>query len=543
MYFCRQKQHRGCCKVLLNLRFMDNEEFFKYFKQPMELDSWVACVNGEVGKWVSKKGLGYWELVRFVSKRRGILKNDVGREKFGEILITLCHNAVSKNSTPTSLKYNMDKFDYRNELEIFERLDKRHLLVSHVEELNTLFDLQDRDMSSSLPDGENSIEQLLRTYLKTTVNTQKYAKVCERPTYCNYTSTFSVEQFVSQDFYDNGRPSHIIVYECVDKRVDDNMVLQYASRYMNDRRIKLYIASPYGYDNHTISTADARQVGLIRVNPDQQLNEHSFILPRSQETHSVSFEYKRMMKETQEMVVPLIIRDMGHYTNSLAEELKFYKVEVNDGNLHVVPDLSDEEIEEATLTLIQNDVSFYESLLVNFDYHRHDVPKCIIDPFQIANQRQLKVVRKNLSDLHELAYIDLTNRIVYLNTRVETFSPRERFSMGHELGHDVLHGKLNVSSFYDNSSTISVSSNQQRMLEKQANIFASDILMPARLVKPLYEIYWHKEFGSGDVRPLSLSFDAKSVGIFQRVAGPVSRKMGVSLEAMKIRLLRLGLAK
>jgi Zn-dependent peptidase ImmA (M78 family) len=522
---------------------MYNEEFFKYFKQPMELDSWVACVNGEVGKWVSKKGLGYWELVRFVSKKRGILKNNVGREKFGEILIKLCPNAVSKNSTPKSLKYNMDKFDYRNELETFERLDKWHPLVTYFEDLNTLFDMQDQDMNSSSTNGTNSIEQLLRTYLQTSVNTHKYAKVCERPTYCNYTSTFSVEQFVSQDFYDQDRPSHIIVYECVDERVDDNMVLQLASRYMNDRRIKLYIASPYGYDNHTISTADDRQVGLIRINPNQQLNEHSFILPRSQETHSVSFEYKRMMKETKGMVVPLIIRDMGHYTNSLAEELKFYNVEVNDSNLHVVPDLSDEEIEEATLTLIQNDVSFYESLLVNFDYHRHDVPKCIIAPFQIANQRQLKVVRKNLSDLHELAYIDLTNRIVYLNTRVETFSPRERFSMGHELGHDVLHGKLNVSSFSDTSSTMSLSSYHQRLLEKQANIFASCLLMPARLVKPLYEIYWHKEFGPGDIRPLILDCDAKSVGIYQRIVGPLSRKMGVSLEAMKIRLLRLGLAK
>jgi hypothetical protein len=65
--------------------------------------------------------------------------------------------------------------------------------------------------------------------------------------------------------------------------------------------------------------------------------------------------------------------------------------------------------------------------------------------------------------------------------------------------------------------------------------------MPANVVRQLYYIYWKKEFHSEKIRPIRVNKDYYHDPVFQRVVGPVARKMNVSLQAAYIRLKKMGL--
>lgn len=486
------------------------------------------------------KDRSFWELVRYVSQQRGVLIKNLGREKFGDMLIHLCPKAVSKSDTKGSLKYNMDKFKFNNKLneDAFKKLPDKHVLRQYVDELNSLFDERPAQDTTNVEKTTYTIQDRLKEYLDADVDKEQYAKVLVRPTYCNYPSTFSVEQYVSKRFYEEGRPSRIIVYECVDGRVDDSKVVQLAGQYMEDRRIKLYIASMYGYSNRTISVASNRYVGLIRINPNKVLDEKCFTLPRSSEDYGWRSRCNLMLKGQLEMTVPIIIRNAWHISVSLADELAIYDIAVKDSARLDVPVLSYEVIEAKAYELIKVEVEKYEKLLSGFDYRRHDVPFCVIDTYKLAYQLGLSVEWCNLSEKHQLAYIDMVHRRMVLSDKVHHFITRERFSMGHEIGHEVLHSDLGFDSFIETNSTLSLDIDKRKLLERQANQFASCLLMPERIVRELYRIYWQKEFGSYEVQPLKYN---GPIDVFQRIVGPVSRKMDVSMEAMKIRLTKLGL--
>lgn len=65
--------------------------------------------------------------------------------------------------------------------------------------------------------------------------------------------------------------------------------------------------------------------------------------------------------------------------------------------------------------------------------------------------------------------------------------------------------------------------------------------MPAPVIRMLYDIYWKKEFKSEKVCPLYVDKNYYYVPVFQRVIGPVARKMNVSKQAAYIRLHKMGL--
>ena len=270
------------------------------------------------------------------------------------------------------------------------------------------------------------------------------------------------------------------------------------------------------------------------------MDEKCFTLPRSSEYCGWRSKYNLMLKGQLEMTVPIIIRNAWHISASLADELAIYDIAVKDSARLVVPVLSDTDIEAKAFDLIRVEVEMYEKLLAGFDYHRHDVPYCVIDTYKLAYQCGLSVEWCDLSEKHQLAYIDMAHRRMVLSEEVHHFITRERFSMGHEIGHEVLHSNLGIESFVETNSTLSLNINERQRLERQANQFASCLLMPERIVRELYRIYWQKEFGSYEVQPLK--YDVP-IDVFQRIVGPVSRKMDVSMEAMKIRLTKLGLIK
>ena len=137
-----------------------------------------------------------------------------------------------------------------------------------------------------------------------------------------------------------------------------------------------------------------------------------------------------------------------------------------------------------------------------------------------------------------LGHIDIEHQSVTLSNQLDSNSPNGRFFMAHEIGHNHLHRRVSEKA---RDGIHSVVSNTKKWLEHHANYFASCLLMPANVVRLLYDIYWKKEFHNEKTSPIRVNKDYYHDPVFQRVVGPVARKMNVSLEAAYIRLKKMGL--
>lgn len=117
---------------------------------------------------------------------------------------------------------------------------------------------------------------------------------------------------------------------------------------------------------------------------------------------------------------------------------------------------------------------------------------------------------------------------------------RCRFTVGHELGHWCQHryyfeqDPAQTSLFEEPSlpSVVCRTGGEQSRIEYQANRFSAALLMP----KPLVFAAWRETFGN--TNPLGWDTPEAELDL---LAGRFAQKFGVSRQAMRIRLLQLGL--
>ncbi len=147
-----------------------------------------------------------------------------------------------------------------------------------------------------------------------------------------------------------------------------------------------------------------------------------------------------------------------------------------------------------------------------------------IDIEAIAIARGLKVVAYKLGpDVSGLLSIENGKGTIAYN---ETDSPvRQRFTIAHELGHYELHKEkshLFVDQQFIYRSQNSKNTEVNKIMEQEANLFASMILMPTSIVRKEFE---------------KMQFDLGSEGTIDELA----KKFKVSVAAMTIRINDLGL--
>jgi hypothetical protein len=236
-----------------------------------------------------------------------------------------------------------------------------------------------------------------------------------------------------------------------------------------------------------------------------------------------------------------------------------------------VKHLTEDEIEkDAKLLLAEYEVTIDEPIKL-------PVPVDDITTYHLA-------LRLGFDDLHKtlnqpmlgsqpdiLGAIWVEKQLVLIDSHLDPKSNpsmlgRYRFSVAHEIGHWRLHRSYvakdpNQMSLFDVPSEPTVicrSSQKNEPVEWQANFFASCLLMPRRRV--------HDEWKEclGRTRPLLLSdlrpngkvmMRAQSMiyeqgrneagagddALFEEVAKPIARRFGVSPQAMRLRLEKLGL--
>jgi Zn-dependent peptidase ImmA (M78 family) len=124
--------------------------------------------------------------------------------------------------------------------------------------------------------------------------------------------------------------------------------------------------------------------------------------------------------------------------------------------------------------------------------------------------------------------------IVTINPTQNSFEPRRRFTLAHELGHFCLHRDRVSYGFRDNRKTMSRSQSYWDLMESEANNFAAQLLMPADeilnmsedIVTSHQQIYGYNNY----IYPGDLVRRLSSVFL-------------VSNKAMEYRLLNLGVVR
>lgn len=522
---------------------MEIKEQEKCFVQERIDEDWVWIIENRVGPWVGQKGnSGYWDCVNIYSQYIGILKKGLIRKDFAELIIAIRPKGLKDGKTKEQLKGSMDQCPLSLKLNQIETYTENSECGKIVKELNGLF-------SAPVPlskqeSSVHTVESRLREYVEKRVATDQYARIFKGETYCGYTTTMSIEKYATEQFMNNKMPSFVLVFECVDGKISDDTISMLAGRYMTDSKIKLVIASSSGFDERIKKLAASRNVRLIRVNPKYEISGNDILTPRMEDGNSVHDYEHRMLSDLVPMTVPLVMLDGTYTTTSLVDFLLRNDIPVNNPGTAHAPMLTRRFIEDLVSQLIEKDVKKYVALLKRCGVN-DKVPYCIIDPYEYAGRERLMICRSDLSKDRHLGHIDTQKKRVWLSDKFEEGDPRDRFSMAHEYGHHKLHSHPKFREFLERDAELEGEAAsdiwEKHWLEVQANVFASYMLMPREIVELLYNLYWRKWFKSDEVKPLYVKAPVYGDRDFQNVVGPIARHMGVSLEAMSIRLQEMGL--
>lgn len=526
-YFCSQI-------IKDNIINMFNKDNLIYFNQPNEADNWVWRIENGVGDWVRKQNnKSFWYVVLWESKRAGILVKDITREEFATLLVQECMEALSEGDTVEKIVYSIEKFQYKRHLKEFDKQPDLSFIRTYVRDVS---DLLTRDVPNKTKNDVFTLEQRMREFLTNATAKEAYAKVCFHPIYEGKTATMSVENYVSKKFWDENRPSRRVIFECIDESLTEEKVEMLYGRFGSLSNTKLFIASTHTFSGNVKKEAGRHDIGLVLVNPEHQVTEKNFVLPRTRGNQQPDeVLWHRMLIGEEKMTVPILTYDSGRIDDSLSYIL-YKHASCDKKNLFVsAPILSDAEIENVALELVKPQVERYVSLLSQWNLS-DKVPVCEIDPYQLAKDMGLTVNRGKTG--RKLGHIDIGHKKVTLSSRVKEKAPGDRYSMAHEIGHNIFHRRISEKA---EDGCHHIVSNTKKWLEHHANYFASCLLMPAPVIRLLYNIYWKKEFKSEKVAPLHIQQTYYQDPIFQRVVCPVARKMKISPNAAYLRLKKMGL--
>ena len=544
---------------------------------------WISAITDHIAPWIYEQhDKGLWEIVRVFSWKRGFVKKKLTRKEFAMMVFTFCREALTAKEKATTLQTSMDHSKYIEDLKDCETLSDHEPTKLLIDKICHFFDStieEKAPVAPKEPTIASRMEDYLRVIVKEDPNSMPYARVCVNPDYGNdMVPSLSIEKYQAKKFLKIQQPSYIEAYVCIDGELDKQQLKALAMTYSERRDVKLYIVGQYGLRNDVYQFAVEHQIGYVFVNP-QKVATPDYILPRSNSDDYTERTYANMLLGVIPMDQAIIISDDLQLTSSLADSLSSRGIPIDPKHLLTVPRLSYNEIEVMADKVTENYVkAIIDRFITICQYMNgqlytenvqsvrvrekgHSYVKNItekiwmdfsIDPFALSEADGLSYEYQALPG-NQLGRIDLHNMNIILNKAGMGNYDRLRFTMAHEYGHYKLHAPLlqsqSISSFGDNDDTMGdMKTNRnedKKWLERQANYFASCILMPKKLVTVLY-IVLHKEFVQdvyGDkFGPIYYcERQPETYTTYNHVVGGLASMMNVSLEAMRYRLERLNL--
>lgn len=104
------------------------------------------------------------------------------------------------------------------------------------------------------------------------------------------------------------------------------------------------------------------------------------------------------------------------------------------------------------------------------------------DPFEIAALKNIHILEWNLhEEINGYYKYDRRNKFIVINSNLS--SGEKKFTCSHELGHAILHPRTNTP-FMRRNTLLSVDK-----LEREANRFAAELLIPDESFKEMNNIY------------------------------------------------------
>lgn len=506
-----------------------------YIVQPADFEAWAAALEERVVPWIRKRGnKALWDMVLFVSQRLGGVKEKLAREDFARLVIRVCPSLQGEK--PETLRASMEKmkglsakrkvaFDSLSDTPEVREL---RILYAEVESLlkgedsrepeaveKSLTDVLEEKLQADLSKDKNTLQRIWRN------RQYRLGGNIVQP-------TLSVGHYFFQKSYEQDEPEMLASFEILEKRVTLDDVKLKAFNYQPFRKHRLVIVSPHGFDNSVISFSRSYQVGLIRVNPDGTVIT---VVARSVNdylAHACQLESLGGGAMTE----PLLVFDGSRFV-SLARLLQDCGIAIDATCRFKAPVLSWTDIE-----------ALVESLRPRLEMHSNTVQGLE----RIAEEESISLEYSELPE-GQLGRFDMNTCTITLSTSdFSHFSSigRRRFSLAHELGHFFLHYQAlreQISSFGETEQSLDGRADDEefRWLERQANHFASCLLMPEEVVRTLF---W--QYADNKVRQMGFIYvddQPCNLNAFHEIVGPMAKEMTVSLLAMKYRLKYLGMLK
>lgn len=185
---------------------------------------------------------------------------------------------------------------------------------------------------------------------------------------------------------------------------------------------------------------------------------------------------------------------------------------------------------------LQNIYELDEYLRDNHNYSMFEAAPPI-DVNRIAKLLGIEVSESsptNLSDLTTIGKITLQQdepAKVWINPIENSYIPRRRFTLAHEIGHFCMHRSKDLTTFIDTKATMNRSESFWNKEESEANNFAADLLMPAHLVKEVGRLIISEFKAEHQDAKMPLSIFKEKLAI----------RFKVSSVAMEFRLNNLGI--
>ncbi|WP_348800432.1 ImmA/IrrE family metallo-endopeptidase [Flavobacterium adhaerens] len=130
---------------------------------------------------------------------------------------------------------------------------------------------------------------------------------------------------------------------------------------------------------------------------------------------------------------------------------------------------------------------------------------------------------------------------IIINKNIDNLG-RKNFTIAHEMGHYFLNHQLHQNSVFCNSNDIVEEGHQQNPIEREANYFASCLLMPEEKIKPAFLIILENR-SRKKIKDFLLVKNDYTFGVWLLIRDELTKRYGVSEAALRYRLQQLKLAR
>ncbi|MDM1299852.1 ImmA/IrrE family metallo-endopeptidase [Empedobacter falsenii] len=166
----------------------------------------------------------------------------------------------------------------------------------------------------------------------------------------------------------------------------------------------------------------------------------------------------------------------------------------------------------------------------------------VFSEIMLAENIKLREIPSLSSDFVGALTMGNNNQVyIMINKNIDNLG-RKHFTLAHELGHYFLQHQLHQNSVFCGSNDIVEEGLQQNPIEREANYFASCLLMPEDKIKPAF-IAILANASRYRIQNFLLVKNDFTFGIWAGIRDQLTKRYGVSEAALRYRLQQLKLAR